>query len=110
MEYSSEDSVTSVFGGASSFEKLSGADLMDALNFGGGPGELGAAKILLRAATAALLNACHEDVNYPWTESEIIDAVNDALMGTRQEMISLAEELDDLNNAFECPLSGGPGF
>jgi hypothetical protein len=52
---------------------------------------------------AALLNAAHPDVDYPMTEQEVIDAVNDALGGSRSDMLELAAELDELNN-LGCPL------
>jgi hypothetical protein len=37
--------------------------LMEALNFGGGKGVEGAAKILFRAAVAAILNATHPNLD-----------------------------------------------
>ena len=50
--------------------------LLDALNYGGGSGVTGGARILLRAAVAALLNAAHPDIDYPRTPAEIIADVN----------------------------------
>jgi len=73
--------------------------LWDALGYNGGKGVLGGAKILLRAAAAALLNSEHPDVDYPLTTAEIVDAVNDALdSGDRDAMLALAGELDENNN------------
>jgi hypothetical protein len=73
--------------------------LIEALNYGGGPGAEGAAKILLRAAVASLLNADHDDVNFAMTEAEVIAAVNAALASEyRATMLELASELDGLNN------------
>jgi hypothetical protein len=78
--------------------------LLMALQYGGGPGELGAARILLRAAVAALLNAAHDNVNYPRTVVEVITAVNAALDSCdRSTMLSLATKLDTDNN-LGCPL------
>jgi len=77
--------------------------LMEALSFGGGKDVYGAAKILLRAAVAALLNSAHPDVNYPLTESEVINSVNAAIDShDRGTILDLAEQLDMYNNL------GGP--
>ena len=78
--------------------------LSEALRFRGGSGELGAARILLRAAVASLLNASNPDVDFQYTEAEIIAQVNNALSGTRSDMLTLAEELDNANNE-GCPLN-----
>jgi hypothetical protein len=73
--------------------------LFTALRYKGGWGLSGAAQILLRAAVAAILNAAHPGINYPIADpNDIIDDVNDALDGTRSQMISLANELDEYNN------------
>lgn len=78
--------------------------LHEALRYGGGPGSEGGAMILLRAAVASLLNAAHPDVDFFWTEQEVIDAVSDALQSSdRGTMLELADELDDLNNQGDCP-------
>jgi hypothetical protein len=53
---------------------------------------------------AALLNAANPNVDYPLTEAEIIAAVNAALTGNRNAMLSLAATLDGYNNA-GCPLN-----
>lgn len=73
--------------------------LYEALGGGGGPGVAGAQQILLRAATAGLLNIQHEDVNYPRTAPQLIGEVDAALAtGEREEILALAHELDELNN------------
>jgi hypothetical protein len=78
--------------------------LYDALNFTGGPQVQGGARILLRQAVAALLNASHPEVAYALTPAQVITAVNNALAsGNRATMIGLAEQLDTLNNE-GCPL------
>ncbi len=82
--------------------------LLQALSLRGGSGLDGAAEILLRAATAAVLNAAHEGVAYPYrrfTQFMIITKVNSALAsGDRSQILSLAETLDEANN-LGCPLS-----
>jgi hypothetical protein len=81
--------------------------LMEALGFRGGGGESGAAEILLRAAVASLLNASFAEeydaivpgLFFPMTVDEVIEAVNEALDSfDRYEMLTLAAELDMLNN------------
>lgn len=103
--YSPGQTVGSVFSGASAFPSLAGQSLLQALQGGGGSGALGAAKILLRAATAALLNAAHTGVDYPRTSAQILADVNAALASNnRNTMLALATALDDDNNG-GCPLS-----
>jgi hypothetical protein len=79
--------------------------LVAALEGGGGPGLTGAARILFRAAVAALLNSAHPGVDYPLTTAQVIAAVNAALAsGDRDTMLSLAGTLDT-NNNLGCPLN-----
>jgi hypothetical protein len=79
--------------------------LRQALSFRGDSTNTGAAKILLRAAVAALLNSSHPDVDYPRTTAEVIADVNAALAsGDRSTMLDLAAELDADNN-LGCPLN-----
>lgn len=97
--YSPNQTVVSVFSGASAFPSLASQTLLQALQGGGGPGTLGAAKILLRAATAAVLNAAHGGVDYPRTSAQIKSDVNAALTSNnRNTMLALAAALDDDNN------------
>lgn len=59
----------------------------------------GRAKALTRQAIAALLNAAHLRVDYPLTESDVIDMVNDAFAsGKRTTIKSLKNTLDDFND------------
>jgi hypothetical protein len=82
---------------------LDNVTLEAALSFDGGSGIDGAARILLRAAVAALLNAAHPDVDFPLTTAQVIAQVNEALASNdRETMIGVAEELDILNN-LGCP-------
>jgi hypothetical protein len=103
--YSPGQSTGSVFSGASAFPPLAAQSLLLSLQGGGGPGTLGSAKILLRAAVAALLNAAHSGVDYPRTTAEILADVNAALTSNnRDTMLALASELDGDNN-LGCPLN-----
>lgn len=79
--------------------------LLQALKFGGGPGVVGGAKILLRAGVASLLNGSHPNVNFPMSDDAVISQVNAALAGNdRNAMTSLAATLDRENN-LGCTLS-----
>jgi len=79
--------------------------LLQSLQGGGGSGTLGAAKILLRAAVAALLNAAHPNLDYPRTPAAVISAVNTALASnSRSTMLTLATALDN-DNQLECRLN-----
>lgn len=80
---------------------LDNKTLLEALGFGGGPGTLGGAKILLRASVAALLNAAHGDVDYEIASAaSVISQVNTALASNnRTTMLALASTLDGYNNA-----------
>jgi hypothetical protein len=74
--------------------------LLESLSGRGGPDVEDAARILLRAAVASLLNAAVED---PASTAEIVDAVDAALAsGNRDEILTVAEELDTLNNEGTC--------
>jgi hypothetical protein len=103
--FSPSQSTGSVFSGASAFPSLASKTLLQSLQGGGGPGTLGAATILLRAAVAALLNAAHTGVDYSRTSAAITSDVNAALTsGSRQTMLNLAAALDGDNN-LGCPLN-----
>jgi hypothetical protein len=74
--------------------------LLDALEYPGGKGLEGAARILYRAAVAAVLNAAHPNINYPLDTTEIDVMVMNALNSyNRGVMLDLATLLDDYNNA-----------
>jgi hypothetical protein len=97
--FSPSDLVSSVFSNAAPYDVDT---LLQALHFKGGPGVDGAKRILLRAAVAALLNST--SVNYPLTTSEVITMTDNALAsGDRDTILSVASELDALNN-LGCPL------
>lgn len=101
--YSRSQTLESVFNVPNKFN-LDNKTLLQALKFKGGPKKLGAARILLRHATAAVLNASHPGVSYPMTSSEIISNVNTALTGSRGQMLNLKKTLDK-NNNLGCPLN-----
>jgi len=84
---------------------LDDATLLEALSFQGGPSVSDAARILLRASVAALLNAANPAVDYPLSVSDVTSQVNTALAsGDRNTILALATRLDRLNN-LGCPLS-----
>jgi hypothetical protein len=84
---------------------LDDVTLLEALSFQGGSTIQGAARILLRQAVAALLNAASPDVDFPLSVAQVIEQVNTALAsGDRATILALAAELDRLNN-LSCPLS-----
>jgi hypothetical protein len=102
--YSPNDLVGDVFG---SYFGLGNDTLLMALDYEGGNGNPGAARILLRAGVAALLNASNPNVDYPMSTQDVIDAVNAALASEdRETMLDLATMLDDYNN-LGCPLGLG---
>ncbi|HYO13223.1 MAG TPA: hypothetical protein VE685_08530, partial [Thermoanaerobaculia bacterium] len=103
--YQTGQRVDSVFSAASASPSLGSAGLIDALGFNGGSGTEGAARNLLRAAVAALLDASHPNVDYPRQPASVIAEVNAALAsGSRDTMLSVASGLDRDNN-LGCPLN-----
>jgi hypothetical protein len=88
-----------------SFTAVGDMTFLQALQGGGGTGTDGAARILARAAVAAWLNAAHDDLGYPLTRPEIKEMVDAAFAsGSRAQMLSVAAQLDGLNNS-DCPLN-----
>jgi len=101
--YAPEDLVVDIFVDPNSYVDVTDT-LLQALRYRGGRGPEGGARILLRQAVAAVLNAAHSGVTYPQTESDVIATVNGALAGgDRDTMLNLAKQLDDDNN-LDCPL------
>lgn len=77
--------------------------LLDALQGGGGSGLNGKIAILLRAATAALLNADNGNPSYPIAKAQVISQTNAAIATGNQTTINnLASQLDTWNN--QCDL------
>ena len=102
--YAPSQTVDSVFTIPSELSDLADDSLLDALNYGGGKGVLGATKNLLRHSVAALLNSAHPNVNtYPLSESEVIAQVNAALASLNKNTIeNLKDDLDFNNNYGSC--------
>jgi hypothetical protein len=101
--FSPNQTLESVFNVPDQFG-LDNRTLLQALSFEGGSDNAAAARILLRAAVAALLNAAHPDVDYSLTTADVIAEVNAALASnSRSTMLTLASRLDRLNN-LGCPL------
>ena len=97
--YTSGQNLGSVFANSSLYG-LNNYTLLQSLSFKGGPDNVGAAGILFRAATAAILNAGHAEVDYYLTAAQIVAQVNAALAtNNRQTILLLATELDTANNA-----------
>jgi hypothetical protein len=103
--YSPSQKVQSVFSQASLYPSLGNATLHEALSFQGGSDLTGASGILLRAATASLLNTSHPGVDFPRVTAQVIGDVDAALASNnRDTILSLASALDDDNN-LGCPLN-----
>jgi hypothetical protein len=80
--------------------------LMEALEYGGGNGVEGGARIMLRHCVTALLNASHADVNYPFAVAEIIDVVDAALASLdRKTMLKAKHDIGQNNCDGGCPLN-----
>jgi hypothetical protein len=103
--YMTFQSVQSAFSAASGYPSLGGATLLDSLSFQGGSDLNGAAGNLLRAGTAALLNATHPKVDFPRTAAAVLSDVNAALTSRdRNTILTLASALDADDN-LSCPLN-----
>lgn len=112
-EYEASQKVREVFAVPAELGPLGDLTLLEALAGKGGKGVDGAARILLRAATASTLNAAHEGLGFPLrreTEPGNLRRTVDAALASldRQQMLTLAAELDALNN-LGCPLGSGKG-
>jgi hypothetical protein len=92
--------VKDVFSESFRYGQIANASLRSALRFQGGGGLLGDAKLLIREGTAALLNATHRSIEYPYTRSQVIMLVDGALHSRDgQRMHDLAETLRVANEA-----------
>ncbi|MEW6225303.1 MAG: hypothetical protein AB1627_11815 [Chloroflexota bacterium] len=104
LTYGPNQTVGSVFVIPAELSSLANVTLIDALQGKGGPGLVGAAKILLRAGVASLLNAAvlGDNFAYPdWVIAQVNRALDDP---DRVQMLLYAEWLDGLNNTY-CPLN-----
>jgi hypothetical protein len=79
--------------------------LKQSIRYKGGTGVFGAARNLLRHASAALQNACSQDVGYPLTVDGVIDMVNDALASEKAVTINGAKNLLVMFNEYGCPIN-----
>ena len=82
---------------------LANDSLLEALYYRGGNNLYGGARIMLRHAVAALLNAAHPDVAGPNLAYLIIDVRNVLDTLNRDEMLMFAGQLNYLNE-LGCPL------
>lgn len=99
-----EERVRDVFRESSPYGSVAVALLSTAVRFRSGAGALGAARELVQAGTAALLNAGHPRVEYPLTRTQVINRVDAALLsGDPSTMLILARDLA-VANATSCPL------
>jgi hypothetical protein len=89
--------------GCNGISSLGNDRFATALDYSGGSTVKDAAKVLLRQAVAALLNAA-AGISYPLSQAQIINEVNTAFAGcNRQTILNEATRLDRFNNA-TCPL------
>lgn len=108
-EYTTSTKVGNNFQIPSQLSQFQNWTFLQALQGGGGPDLAGAAKILLRAAVAAFLNAAHDGLGYPLQRDQgsptLRQRINAAFASLdRDTMLALATELDSLNNS-DCPLN-----
>ena len=102
--YSPGQTLESVFDVPDAY-RVDNIPLLDALSFDGGPTIGDAARNLVRAGVAGLLNAQSADVNYPITTSQVIAEVDAAIAsGDRTTILAEANRLEGMNN-LRCPLS-----
>jgi hypothetical protein len=103
--YAPADSVGGIFSCPPELSSLGDDTLMDALRYPGGNGVEGGARLLLRTAVVAVLNASHPDVNYSLSVAEISAAVDAALASLdRRTMQECRHEIDQ-HNSQGCPLN-----
>ncbi len=95
-----------VFSIPAGLSQLSDDTLEDALEYPGGSGTIGAARLLLRTGVAALLNAAHPDVHYPTGVQEVLDAVNGALASMNRSTMMRAKNELEQHDGYSCPLNG----
>jgi hypothetical protein len=94
------DNLRAFFGGLAYNDTV-----INALNYGGGPGIDGAKQILFRAAVAARLNAFSDSIDYPISPGTLRTLVEAALAtNDRADILELAADLDAMNN-LSCPLN-----
>jgi hypothetical protein len=96
--------VRDMFRESASYGAVGTATLRSALRFRSGPDLLGTVKALVRAGTAAFLNAGHPRIEFPLTQTQVITKVDTALRsGDAAAILAAARDLDAANGA-ACPL------
>ena len=108
-EYSPSTTLGSVFTLPAYASSLSDDTFAEALRYGGGSTLLAKAKTLLHHAVAAVLNAAHEGVGYPYRRfsdpGQIVASTNNALASQdAATMLALKDKWDSANN-LGCPLN-----
>ena len=83
---------------------LAANTLAEVLRYPGGNGAEGAARLLLRTATVAVLNAAHPEVNYPISVPEIVAIVDPALASMDRKTMQDARHEIGPRNGQGCPL------
>ena len=113
-EYQPSTTLGSQFTFPAELSSLSSATFIQALQWGGGPSIQDAARILLKHAVTAFLNAAHDDLAYPYRrdgtgfngEAPLRQLVNNALASLdRGTMLDLKNTLDEVNNG-NCKAGG----
>jgi hypothetical protein len=96
--------VADVFSEAKAYGSTGNAPLRTAIRFQSSGDLLGAARGLVRVGIAALLNAGHPGIEYPFTRTQVITRVDTALRS--QETVRILALTDELRaaNAAGCPL------
>lgn len=93
-----------VFPAAIPYGDVGEATLRAAFGFPDEGGLLGAVKMLVREGGAAVFNSGHYKIEYPWTRTQILTRVGEALKsGDEARIRALAAELKAANGA-GCPL------
>jgi len=103
VSYTSQDLVGNVF--YLPYADLADDTLLQALRYGGGNELEGAAKILLRQAVAALLNASNPSVQYRFPINVVLYRTNKALASYDREIMIQQSAYFEAYNEIGCPLN-----
>jgi len=102
--YMPDDKIGDIFTLPRRLLALENDTLLMALKYKGGPKIIDAARLMLRQAVAALLNAAHPDIYYPATPERVILNVNDTLDSLERPIMMYLGAILDHNNNKGCPL------